>query len=97
MLVCNTKTMRNAYEMYKRSTKTYLHECYAKPSHAKQEAYNYCKRRWYQYNGVIDSDTFIRILGYNCMQFSVGFIGTYNERPAFFYITRTYDRVMYLD
>lgn len=46
----------------------------------------------HEYNGKA-----LKIIGYNTMTFSVGFLGTVDGRAAFIYITKTYDRYIYID
>lgn len=80
------------YFNYLNSNKRRLSDCYAHNSVAKDRAYSYCLELKHKYMG---DD--LRIIGYNMNKFSVGFIGWYNDRIAFFYITSDYDRVMLLD
>lgn len=88
-----TQTIRSAYYRYIRSPySSNLYECYANPSAAKRDAMDYCLRLCRDLNG-----TDLRIIGYNCMVFSVGFVFTdENGRKCFAYITRDYDRYMYI-
>ena len=84
--------MQNAYTNYIRSDYHSLYQCYGSYSAKKESALNYCYELYNKYNG---SD--FKIISFNTFQFSVGFEGVYNGRKAFFYITRSYDRVIYLE
>jgi hypothetical protein len=86
------KIIKNAYEQHAKSYYTELYHCYDRFSYNKEKAMEYCKKLMQKYNGELG-----RIIGYNCMMFSFGFFGEYNGKPAFFYITRDYDRFIYLD
>ena len=88
----NTKQMRCAFTAYKNSKTKTLGECYKNCSYRKERAFMYCMDLCTKYNG-----TDLRIIGYNCSTFSVGFIGYVNNRKAFIYITAWYDRFMYID
>lgn len=87
-----TKTIKNAYEIYLKSNLYTLNDCYANASYNKQKAYNYCRDLLVKYNGRQG-----RILGYNTMVFSYGFIGEMDGKPAFFYITRDHDRYIFVE
>lgn len=87
-----TKTMRNAYQQFKRSSLYNLYQCYYNFSRAKEKAFEYCVGLCDIYNG-----TMIRITGYNQHIFSVGFIGEINGKQAFFYITPHHDRYIYIE
>ncbi len=65
-----------------------LEYCYNNPSIFKHRAYNYCMELYRKHNGYD-----FTIIGYNCMQFSVGFC--YNDNYGnkhFVWITKSYDR-----
>lgn len=91
-----TKVMKNAFESYNISIGYYgyrrLNNCYDTHSIYKSRAEQYCLDLLRQYNGEG-----FTIIGHNCMTFSVGFIGEIENRKAFFYITRDYDRYIFLD
>ena len=87
-----TKNIKNAHNQYYKSNLYTLYDCYTNHSHNKKQAFDYCRALMNKYNGRQG-----RIIGYNCMVFSYGFIGTINNRPAFFYITKDYDRYIYID
>lgn len=91
MTHCTTKTIKNAYADYQNSNKYNLSDCYKNASYYKQNAMNYCRKLKYKYNGFYG-----KIIGFNCMQFSYGFIGTIDNIPAFFYITKDNDRYIYI-
>lgn len=92
MKIQNTKLLRGAYETWKRSNETSLDMAYGHYSSAKQRAWYYCENLMKEHDGYA-----IRILGHNCMTFSVGFIGYINGLKHFFYITRYYDRALPLE
>lgn len=92
MMQCKRKFMYEKMREYKQSKLYNLYSCYNTVSDSKESAYDYCLRLMDKYNG-----TDLRIIGYNTFTFSVGFIGEYEGRKAFFYITADYDRFMYID
>lgn len=83
------KQMQQTYSRYlKCETNDNLYNYYTKPSYAKIKAMEYCKKLCRDLHGYN-----LRIIGYNSMQFSVGF-EFYNENGVlcFAYITKDYDR-----
>lgn len=91
-LVKKNKMMRSIYRRWDRMEYRNLYDCYGRPSPNKVKAYKDCIDLQTKYSG-----SGLKIIGYNCNTFSVGFVGKYFGRDAFFYITKDYDRVMYLD
>lgn len=87
MTYTNNKTMRNAYERYESSRDYDLFSCYERPSHAKMQAWEYCKSLCEKHDGYG-----LKIIGFNTMSFSAGFVGEIDGEIAFFYITKDYDR-----
>ena len=87
-----TKQIKNAYHNHEKSYYAELWHCYDRFSYNKEKAMEYCKKLMLKYNGQLG-----RIIGYNSQTFSYGFIGEINGKPAFFYITKDYDRYIYLD
>ena len=87
----NTKTVAEAYIRYLNSRTYTLNQCYTKHSYAKDMAFEYCIDLMRRYDGYG-----LKIIGYNQMTFSAGFIGIYDGDESFFYITVNYDRVMTL-
>ena len=87
-----TQQLKRAFYAHAISDKTSLFQCYDDPSNAKHIAFDYCLRLEEKYNGYYG-----KIISYNTFGFSFGFIGEINNRPAFFYITKDYDRYIYLD
>lgn len=81
------KQYLGAYNMYNRSNMYNLYDLYNNPSCYKHQAYNYCKDLMYKLNGHD-----LKILGGNCMTFSVGFLFENDGKQCFAYITKTYDR-----
>ena len=92
MVKSNTKQMRSAYERFLVSMDWYLEDVYSSYSQAKRNAYEYCRDLYNKYNGER-----FRIVSFNQNVFTVGFIGTIEGHKAFFYITRDYDRYMFID
>ena len=87
-----SKVIKGAYMQWKYAYAASLGEVYSSYSQAKQNAMDYCRNLMYKHNGCA-----LRIIGHNCMTFSVGFLGDVDGRDAFFYITRDYDRYIFLD
>lgn len=84
-----TKQMKAVQDSHKRSGLVYLEDCYNAPSVYKWIAWRHC------YDEFINADGWnFKIIGYNCMQFSVGFEYTDPDTGVvcFRYITRDYDR-----
>ena len=92
MTHCKTKCMRDAYATYARSNACNLSDCYKSASYAKKRAYDYCLSLVRDYKGVE-----FGIVSYNCTVFTFGFVGEIDGKTAFFYITPTYDRYIYMD
>ena len=86
-----TETLRRAYRAYKNSPYRCLPDCYRNCSAQKERAYENCIRKEIEYSGFNG-----RIIGFNSQIFSFGFIGEINEKEAFFYITPTYERYIYI-
>jgi len=100
--ITSNKQIKANFELWKEITTatrsdywryaTDIYEAYDCPSHAKVNAFNYCKSLEYKTDGHG-----LVILGKNCMQFSVGFVGYLDGLKHFFYITRDYNRAMPLE
>jgi len=91
MKLCKNKQIKQAYARYKVSNTTSIYQAYEKPSEEKVRIY----RMWL--NKIIDkfnSDILtIRIIGCNCMQFSLGFIFKDEQGiENFAYITKDNNR-----
>ena len=84
--------IKNAYASYKYANATSLSDVYTTWSGKKEKAYRYCRDLFAEYEGEE-----FRIIGANVNTFSVGFVGKYEGKKAFFYITKSYDRVMILE
>ena len=69
-----TKKQTAIYNRYLRNNPTTLQECYAKPSYAKQRAYNDCLKRCAEMNG-----SGFCIMGFNSMMFSVAWMYLHPE------------------
>lgn len=87
-----TQQIKAAYKQYLNSTMYSLEDLYTTYSVFKARAFNYCVDLCNQYNGHT-----LKILGGNCMAFSVGFICEIEDKPAFAYITKDYNRYIFLD
>ncbi len=92
MLHAKTKQMQATYNHYLKSQKFLLRDCYTNYSTPKLCAFKYCKQQQEQYNGHRG-----RIIAYNTQIFTFGFLGEINGKEAFFYITPSYSRYIYLD
>lgn len=92
MKIVSIRSLGGVQYTHSKSTNRTLSDCYAKCSEAKEAAFDYCLQLFRDYNGRD-----LKITGYNTTTFSVAFYGEYNGRQAFFYITRSYDRVAYID
>lgn len=98
MLHTNTKNIKNQFERYSKSTTYNLQDCYTNFSHRKNMAMKYCIDLMEKYNGYG-----LKIIGYNSQCFSVGFIANIPDektgeiKKAFCYITRDYDRYIFMD
>lgn len=86
------KQLKNVYRSYERSDYYTLNDLYKNASYYKQKAYNYCRDLYRQLNGFD-----FKIIGGNCMTFSVGFKFYEDNKTYFAYITKDYDRQILLD
>ena len=84
--------MLDRYNRYTNSTLYRLEDCYNNASCNKYQAMEYCKNLMNKYNGHN-----LKIIGYNCMQFSVGFEFVENGSLCFAFITKDYDRYCVID
>jgi hypothetical protein len=86
----NNKKYSGVYRAYCNSDMTNLYDLYKQPSNYKHIAYRYCRKMFDDLNGYD-----FRIIGGNCMAFSVGFkYKKDNGQEMFVYITKDYDREM---
>lgn len=92
MKYCNNKMMKVKYYSYKKSYCYDLYHCYGKYSISKEYAMKYCRELEEKYNGHS-----LKIISYNTSIFTVGFIGYIDGKEAFFYITRDYDKYIFLE
>lgn len=92
MIHTTAKNIKGAYQQYCRSNLYTLDDCYSSCSIAKRTAMEYCCRLFIEHDGAE-----MKIIGYNCMTFSVGFMGIVDGKNAFIYITKDYDRYIFLD
>ena len=84
--------MKDAYKRYLESYNYTLSDCYSNWSCYKENAFSYCENSRKKYEGRGG-----KIVSYCLTNFSYGFIGVINGKKAFFYITRDYDRYIYLE
>lgn len=93
MILCKKEKLVKYFKEYLLCENFNLFYCYHKPSYKKIEIFDNIKfnlkNKFKCYN--------FKILSHNNNIFTVGCLGTYNGKDAFFYITKDYDRVMYLD
>jgi hypothetical protein len=82
-----TKQYLGAYGSYNRSNMYQLEDLYNNASIYKHRAYNYCVNLMQKLNGHD-----LKIIGGNCMTFSVGFLFEQDGKECFAYITKSYDR-----
>lgn len=82
------KRARDYYRRMLISDARELSDVYADCSDAKRKAYEYCLKLFEKYHG-----TNFRIVGHNCMTFTVAFEGVMPEtgEVGIFVITRSYD------
>lgn len=80
-------SIRNAYAGWLRSSASSLRDVYGTWSAEKEQAYNYCRKLFTEYNGEL-----FRIIGANSFSFSVGFTAMINGEECFVYITKTQGR-----
>lgn len=86
------KNLDGIYNRLMEATASDLWEVYGSHSYAKERAFEYCKNLMYKLDGYG-----MKIIGHNCMTFSVAFTFEYENRPCIAYITKSYDRWAYLD
>ena len=82
----NTKVAQNFLWSFENSSDVELSDVYGSYSHAKAQAYEYCRERereFSSYNGVIT--------GHNSMVFSYAFTGWCDGRKYLIFITRCHD------
>ena len=91
-LVKANKQFRAVYKSYKLSDYYTLNDLYKNASYYKQQAYNYCRDLYRKLNGYD-----FKIIGGNCMTFSVGFKFIENDIEYFAYITKDYNRKIAID
>ena len=89
----NSKIALAHYDEYTRSWIYDLDDCYESYSQYKRNAYNRCLQLMNDLNGYN-----LKIISYNCMQFTVGFEFADPETGEcmFAYITKDYDRYTYI-
>ena len=74
------------YEDYKRSNLTSLRDVYSSWSHAKENAYRYCRELMHEKNGHD-----FRIISANGWMFTAGFMFEEDGKQMFMYITKGKD------
>ena len=88
----NTTAIKSAYDRFLSSYNYTLDHCYERYSRAKERAWQYCEDLMRTHNGCG-----LKVIGYNTCTFSAGFYFDIDGRDAFCYITRDYDRYIFLD
>lgn len=85
----NDRKAESVIANYNRSTDTRLWDVYERPSRYKELAFRECEELMDYLDGFD-----LKIIGHNCMQFSVGFLFTDPETGVirFCYCTRDYTR-----
>lgn len=89
---CTRGFMSGAYSRYMDSDLHSLQSCYAHCSEAKRLAWSRCLWLMDEYNGYD-----LRIVGFNSQSFSAGFVGYIDGKRAFFYVTKDYDRYIFVN
>ena len=92
MTITKNKQIKASMQKWEKSSYYSLYNCYSNYSVFKARAYNYCLDLMKKYEGENG-----KIISYNTMAFSFGFIGKYEGKKAFFYITKDYDKVLILE
>lgn len=92
MVECKRKFMKGVYNYYLLSNDYGLRDVYKSYSLYKERAFEYCRNLVAKYNGIQG-----RIISFNSNVFTYGFIGEIEGKRAFFYITKDYDRYIYLE
>ena len=88
----NKAMMNNVYLRMRNTNDLYLDDVYGKYSNNKVRAYNYCMQLMNENDGY-----YPRIISHNIFTFSFAFLFCHENRLAVSYITKDYDRWMYLD
>lgn len=92
MTITKNKQLEAIMQKWEKSYYYDLYDCYSNYSIYKTRAFKYCLDLMKKYKGSNG-----KIISYNTMAFSFGFIGEYEGKKAFFYITKDYDRVLILE
>lgn len=92
MVECKRKFMKGVFKCYLMSNTYRLRDVYKSYSFYKERAFEYCRDLVAKYNGTQG-----KIINFNSNVFTYGFIGEIEGKQAFFYITRDYDRYIYLE
>ena len=81
--------LESVYKRWMDSNKEYLWQCYPSGcSDAKYKAYSYCQDLMRKYDGRGGV-----IISHNGWMFTFGFVGQYDGKVAFFYITKEHEYV----
>jgi hypothetical protein len=94
---CKHKNMIKAYSEYMKSNNRHLWDVYGHYSQYKERAFNYCRELAYIHKSPYVGFGELKIISHNSQVFTIGFLGEINDRLAFFYITPSYDRYIYID
>lgn len=92
MIECKRKFMKGMFNHYLMSNDYRLRDVYKSYSIHKERAFDYCRNLVAKYNGTQG-----KIISFNTTCFTYGFIGEIEGKQAFFYITKDYNRYIYLE
>lgn len=81
-----TKEAQGRIAAHFRSDERTLRDAYTSYSREKEKAFESCLSLFNEYGG---SD--LKIVGHNSSTFAVGFYGTFESKPGFFFITKGYN------
>ena len=89
----NNKRVREAYQRYLESKYETLNDCYVRPSCEKDSIYRFWLKKILNEYGFVPMAS-LKIIGFNSMQFSLGFTFQHDGNTVFCYITK--DKVSYM-
>ena len=86
------KNIQDAFHAYYRTETRNLWQAYGRPSYDKELAWYNCVELMKELDGYG-----LSVIGRNTCTFSVGFLCEIGGKHAFVWITKSYDRFVYLD
>lgn len=94
MTIIHTKAqnIKDAFSTYSHTETRNLWQAYGKPSYAKEVVWNRCVELMKEFDGYG-----LSVIGCNTNTFSAGFLCEIDGKHAFVWITKGYDRFVYLD